>query len=252
VKIRIDKNYVVAAGGYLQNPQEIGYGYEAAKAPRFNAHPATNSPGISKPQCTRFRVGRRSGLYPTKITADDGTIMRFFWQKGKGYDAQWEAIAGHYEPRPHHHERTFRQIPLPESIASFRAATAAWNTRWPRSSPATAASTASSAWLCTSNCTPGTKWYSAPTKACTPGWTKGSPPTPKPLWKMNWLAKDCWAAGKRKTIPLPATTAAYTTLATSGKEEPLTTHADHFKTNYAYSMAAYVKGCVFMRQLEYM
>lgn len=40
-------------------------------------------------------------------------------------------------------------------------------------------------------------------------------------------------------------------LATSGKEEPLTTHADHFETNFGYSLAAYVKGAVFMSQLEY-
>jgi aminopeptidase N len=43
----------------------------------------------------------------------------------------------------------------------------------------------------------------------------------------------------------------YKSLATSGKEEPLTTHADHFNTNFGYSLAAYVKGAVFMTQLEY-
>jgi aminopeptidase N len=37
----------------------------------------------------------------------------------------------------------------------------------------------------------------------------------------------------------------------SGKEEPLTTHADHFNTNSAYSAAAYSKGAVFMEQLGY-
>ena len=29
VKLTIDKNYVVGGSGYLQNPQEIGHGYEA-------------------------------------------------------------------------------------------------------------------------------------------------------------------------------------------------------------------------------
>jgi len=43
----------------------------------------------------------------------------------------------------------------------------------------------------------------------------------------------------------------YLTLAKSGREEPLTTHADHFNTNYAYSNAAYNKGAVFMEQLGY-
>ena len=43
----------------------------------------------------------------------------------------------------------------------------------------------------------------------------------------------------------------YFTLAKSGFEEPLTTHADHFNTNYGYSNAAYAKGAVFMAQLGY-
>ena len=45
--------------------------------------------------------------------------------------------------------------------------------------------------------------------------------------------------------------AGYLTLAKSGFEEPLTTHADHFNTNYAYSNAAYSKGEVFLEQLGY-
>ncbi|MGF2413029.1 M1 family metallopeptidase [Ferruginibacter sp.] len=45
--------------------------------------------------------------------------------------------------------------------------------------------------------------------------------------------------------------AGYFALAKSGYEEPLTTHADHFNTNYAYSTAAYSKGEVFMEQLGY-
>ncbi len=43
----------------------------------------------------------------------------------------------------------------------------------------------------------------------------------------------------------------YYFLVQSGLEEPLTTHADHFETNVAYSIAAYSKGLVFMEQLGY-
>jgi aminopeptidase N len=37
----------------------------------------------------------------------------------------------------------------------------------------------------------------------------------------------------------------------SGKEEALSTHADHFNTNFAYGIASYSKGAVFMEQLGY-
>ena len=34
-------------------------------------------------------------------------------------------------------------------------------------------------------------------------------------------------------------------------EETPTHHSDHFNTNYAYSVSAYVKGALFLHQLEY-
>ena len=37
----------------------------------------------------------------------------------------------------------------------------------------------------------------------------------------------------------------------SGKEEPMNTHADHFNTNYAYKNASYIKGALFLEQLGY-
>ena len=43
----------------------------------------------------------------------------------------------------------------------------------------------------------------------------------------------------------------YYSLAKSGLEEPLTTHADHFNSNLAYSIASYSKGAVFISQLGY-
>ncbi|MBS1654383.1 MAG: M1 family peptidase, partial [Bacteroidetes bacterium] len=43
----------------------------------------------------------------------------------------------------------------------------------------------------------------------------------------------------------------YYSLVKSGKEEPLTTHADHYNYNFAYSLSAYSKGSVFLEQLGY-
>src|SRR5690606_10516741 len=45
---------------------------------------------------------------------------------------------------------------------------------------------------------------------------------------------------------------AYINLANSGKEQSLTTHADRFDENRSYSIAAYAKGNVFLAQLEYL
>ncbi len=43
----------------------------------------------------------------------------------------------------------------------------------------------------------------------------------------------------------------YYALVKSGFEEPMTTHSDHYNSNYAYTTAAYAKGEVFMEQLGY-
>ena len=43
----------------------------------------------------------------------------------------------------------------------------------------------------------------------------------------------------------------YFMLVKSGFEEPLTTHADHFNTNFGYSIASYSKGEMFLEQLGY-
>lgn len=43
----------------------------------------------------------------------------------------------------------------------------------------------------------------------------------------------------------------YFNLAKSGREEPMSTHADHFGTNFSYSQSSYSKGAVFMEQLGY-
>jgi aminopeptidase N len=43
----------------------------------------------------------------------------------------------------------------------------------------------------------------------------------------------------------------YIGLAKTNIEEPMTTHADHYNTNYAYSHASYSKGAVFLCQLGY-
>ena len=52
-------------------------------------------------------------------------------------------------------------------------------------------------------------------------------------------------------FPYEGTYRGYFNLVKSGREEPLTTHADHFNTNSAYSAAAYTKGAVFLEQLGY-
>jgi aminopeptidase N len=68
----------------------------------------------------------------------------------------------------------------------------------------------------------------------------------------NELAKEGLLPGRNyQENPFTDSYRGYKALATSEKEEPMTTHADHYSTNFAYSLDAYVKGSVFLSQLEY-
>jgi len=56
---------------------------------------------------------------------------------------------------------------------------------------------------------------------------------------------------KNQENPTKGAYRAYIYLAKSGKEQPLTTHADRYTYNQAYSISAYSKGEVFLAQLGY-
>ena len=55
----------------------------------------------------------------------------------------------------------------------------------------------------------------------------------------------------KKTFEQDGSYDSYYRLIRSGFAEPMTTHADHYSTNYAYSQNAYSKGAVFLAQLGY-
>lgn len=57
---------------------------------------------------------------------------------------------------------------------------------------------------------------------------------------------------KKGEHPIVSSYKAYTNLANSGDEQPLSTHADRFDRNKLYSTASYIKGELFLSQLEYL
>ncbi|WP_395052320.1 M1 family metallopeptidase [Flavobacterium sp.] len=58
-------------------------------------------------------------------------------------------------------------------------------------------------------------------------------------------------ANKKAENPFEGSYKTYVKLVESGKEQPLTTHADRYDENRSYSIASYVKGELFLTQLQY-
>ncbi len=80
-------------------------------------------------------------------------------------------------------------------------------------------------------------------------WATNSPNVSDASKKKN---KDDFEKNK-SDLPLKQADdyAGYFKLAKSGFEEPMTTHADHFNTNFGYATAVYSKGATFLSQLGY-
>ena len=57
--------------------------------------------------------------------------------------------------------------------------------------------------------------------------------------------------GNIADFPQQGSYGGYFALAGSGREEPMSTHSDHYMTNFAYGRAAYSKGATFLSQLRY-
>jgi len=250
VKISIDKNYVVAAGSYLQNAQEVGHGYESQGAP-------LNRPASDKliwhfktPNVHDFVWAADRDYTQTSIVADDGSIMRFFWQKEKGYDDQWSKLPGimnrartimnqHFGKYPY---REYCIIQGGDGGMEYPLATLITGNRGLNSLVGVSVHEQLHSWY---QMVLGSNESLA-------GWMDEGFTSFAEDIVMNELAREGLLPGKTvEENPFEGALAGYTALATSDNEEPLTTHADHFHTNYGYSLAAYVKGAVYLLQMEY-
>ncbi|MBV6439267.1 MAG: M1 family peptidase [Haliscomenobacteraceae bacterium CHB4] len=250
VKISIDKNYLVAAGGYLQNPQEVGYGYEAPGQ-------TVNRPAGDKltwhfktPNVHDFAWAADPDYKHTKINAADGTVMHFVWQKDQKYEDAWQKLPAimdrartimnkHFGKYPH---REYYFIQGGDGGMEYPLATLVTGNRGLSSLVGVSVHEQMHSWY----------QMVLGTNESLYAWMDEGFTSYASTIVENELAREGLLPDQNaEEYPFLGTYGAYAQLATSGQEEPLTTHADHFNTNYAYGLAAYVKGAVFLHQMEY-
>ena len=250
VKISIDRNYIVAAGGYIQNPQEVGAGYETPGSELRLPAGDKLLWHFKTPNVHDFVWAADRDYTQTSMVADDGTIMRFFYQKGKGYDEQWGKFPGiinrartimnqHFGKYPY---REYNFIQGGDGGMEYPLATLITGNRGLNSLVGVAVHEQLHSWY----------QMVLGSNESLYGWMDEGFTSYAEDIVMNELAKEGLLPGKKEEAnPFEGALSGYQALATSGNEEPLTTHADHFNTNYGYSLAAYVKGAVYLLQMEY-
>jgi hypothetical protein len=264
VKINIDKSFVLAASGYLQNPNQVGYGYEAlgAKVTR----PAGDKIlwHFVAPNVHDFVwAADPDYIHESKKIRDDLTLHAFYKivpEKLKNlYEAQSAAVKAQMKNNPDnyvkHYENEWKEVleiaalalpymektfgPYPYKQYSFIQG-GDGGMEYPMATLLKGAGpdVVVHEWM--------HSWYQGMmgTNESLYAWMDEGFATYAESRVLHYLTRDTAFAfaGDYK---------AYLALVKSEKEEALTTHADHFNTNFAYTNGSYVKGGVFLEQLGY-
>ncbi|MBI5373207.1 MAG: M1 family metallopeptidase [Sphingobacteriales bacterium] len=235
VSIRIDRKYILGATGYLQNPDQIGYGYETAgvrvKQPagdkltwRFLAPNVHDFMWAADPEF----------IHKTRKIRDSLTF-HLLYKTTTASAAEWEKVLDDAQKALPFIEKHFGGYPYRQfsfihggdggmeyPMATLLIGPGAWLHEWLHN------------------------WYYGilGTNESLYGWMDEG---------FTSYAEDRVTAflENNSGFAFDGNYRGYAGLAKSGKEEPLTTHADHYNTNAAYGAAVYSKGAVFVEQLGY-
>jgi hypothetical protein len=250
VKITIDKRYVIGASGYLQNPDEIGHGYlpegqtaKPAKGDKLTWH-------FKAPNVHDFVWAADPDYTHTSLKRNDGLTLHFFYLKNQRTEDNWGALPRVMDKAFSYINQRYGQYPY-QQYSFIQAGDGGME--YPMAT------------LITGN-RPMNSLVGVSVHELMHSWYQMILGSNESLYAWmdegftdyatqdveNYLAGENLIPGvKKMDNPYLPTYAGYFNLASSGVEEPMSTHADHFSTNFAYGLAAYSKGAVFMNQLEY-
>jgi len=92
VTINIDKNYTIGGTGYLQNPQEIGHGYEDSSKPLKQQKGEKLSWHFKAPNVHDFTWAADPEYYHDKIVAENNVTLHFLYKKDTATVKNWKAL----------------------------------------------------------------------------------------------------------------------------------------------------------------
>lgn len=243
VKISIDKSYILGSTGYLQNANSIGYGYEdeGVKVTRPKGEKLTWH--FVAPQVHDFTWAADPNYIHDKRTAKDGTVLHFLYKNKPEIKENWKNLQPKTEELLLFFNENIGPYPWKQYTVAqggdggmeYAMLTLITGERQFGSLVGVTAHEMAHAWFQHLMATNESKheWMDE-------GFTS----------YISTLAMNK-VMGTESERPFEGDYKGYTRLATSGYEEPQTTHADRFNINYAYGVAAYTKGSVFLSQLGY-
>lgn len=247
VKITIDKDYILGAGGQLVNAEDIGYGYhtsavDISKKKKLTWHWRAEN-------VHDFFWAADPDYVHTTYQTDEGVLLHMLYQPGENTTDNWTELPRIMDAALDFMNEKYGEYPYP-SYAFVQGGDGGME--YPMGTLITGERSISSLvgvsvheWM--------HSWYQmvlATNEALYPymdeGFTSfGSSET------MNYLRQQGLIPGEVVDNPAAGAVASYAGFALSGYEEPLVTHADHYQTNQAYGVGSYVKGQAMLAQLRY-
>jgi hypothetical protein len=265
VNITLDKNFVVAGTGYLANANEIGYGYEAegVKVNRPSGNLLTwkfTAPNVhdfvwaADPEYKHITKKIREGLtihvfykisplHLQKYFSNFSPRMKGLYNNNAGlfirnYEDEWQQVADNMVKAFPYIESQFGKYPY-KQFSFIQGGDGGME--YPMATLLKGAGESVvyhellHSWfpMIMSNNESLTPWIDEGFASYAEG-------------KLVAFLKSDTSGTEHKD-----NYAAYVQLARTAYAEPLTTHADQYKTNYGYSRSSYSKGAVFYEQLGY-
>nr|WP_139957753.1 M1 family metallopeptidase [Flavicella sediminum] len=245
VKLHIDKKYTVGASGYLQNANEVGHGYEdegvkvkKSKSKKLTWH-------FKAPNVHDFTWAADPKFKHDILETTSGTKLHFIYKKNmkKKYLKNWKelqpktaALLSYYnEHIGAYPYKQYSVIQGGDGGMEYAMSTLITGEREFGSLVGVVAHEMAHSWF---------QFVLATNEQKYPWMDEGF------TTYISNIAEDLVLEGKAEN-PNEGSYSSYYNLVNYKIQEPLTTHADCFKFNYAYGVSSYSKGALFLSQLEY-
>ncbi|CDF81271.1 peptidase, M1 family [Formosa agariphila KMM 3901] len=241
VTINIDKNYTIGGTGYLQNPNEIGHGYEtgSVKTPegdKLSWH-------FIAPNVHDFTWAADPEYIHDTMQVPEGPLLHFFYKNNPEIKENWKNLQPKTVELMEFFSKEIGKYPYKQYSViqggdggmEYAMCTLITGERKFGSLVGVTAHELAHTWfqfLLASNESKH-EWMDE-------GFTSYISDQ-----AMNVIMKE------NKENPSEGAYRGYYYLVNSGKEQPQSTHSDRYDCNMAYSIAAYNKGEVFLAQLGY-
>ena len=242
VKITIDKSYTLGGTGYLQNPNQIGHGYQDEGVKVSEPKGKTLTWHFVAPKVHDFMWAADNKYKHDKVQMPNGITVHHFYIPGEKTTENWEKLKEYTPKAIDYLSQKFGQYPYKQfSVVQggdggmeYAMSTLISGERTLPSLVGVMVHELAHSWF---------HGVLASNESLYPWMDEG----------FTSYASNLAMASIFQPNPSPQRSSygGYYRLVKSGLEEPMSTHSDHYQTNSAYGAAAYSKGAVFLAQFGY-